>query len=91
MGFLERIKHESLKNKAILYFGCKKSTSDYIYWDLLADYVDSSILDLKVAFSREGEWEYVQKLLKWDLESIQKLINEDNAYVYICGNLEMGK
>lgn len=54
LAFLQEIKAKQMKNKCVLYFGCKKSTSDYIYRDELADYVDNKILDLKVAFSREG-------------------------------------
>jgi len=33
MAFLSEIESQKLKNKALLYFGCKKSTSDYIYRD----------------------------------------------------------
>ena len=74
IAFLEEIQAKSLKNKAVLYFGCKKSTSDYIYRDQLAEFVDQKLLDLKVAFSREGEWKYVQALLKWDSDQVKDLI-----------------
>lgn len=49
-------------------------TSDYIYRDQLAEFVDQKLLDLKVAFSREGEWKYVQALLKWDSDQVKDLI-----------------
>ena len=77
----------------VLYFGCKKEELDYIYRDELEGYKNEGILkDLHVAFSRKdpSKKEYVQHLLRNNSESTYKLLNDEGAYIFVCGGVKMG-
>jgi NADPH-ferrihemoprotein reductase len=75
-----------------LYFGCRTRLDDYIYQDELAAFQKAGDLDhLFVAFSREqNEKLYVQHLLKKNDAETWKLIDQEGAYVYVCGGVRMG-
>lgn len=77
-----------------LFYGCRKSTEDFLYKDEWAQY-QSELGDkfsFKVAFSREppfkpdGSKIYVQDLIWEDREAIADEILNKKAYVYICGD-----
>merc|ERR1711916_347810 len=73
---------------AVLFFGCRSESIDYIYRDELEEYLDQGVLsDLHVAFSRDGDQKvYVQHLLKDQADAMWSLISDQHAYVYICGD-----
>jgi NADPH-ferrihemoprotein reductase len=78
----------------ILYFGCKTSSQDYIYRDEMEAWAQNGVLDhLRVAFSREtvGKKVYVQHLLADHSEETWKLLEQEGAYVYVCGAVKMGQ
>ncbi len=71
---------------AMLFFGCRKSTEDFIYADELKAAHDDGIIDLHTAFSREGpERIYVQDVIRRQGAAVWKLI-EDGAVIYVCGD-----
>lgn len=70
----------------ILYFGCRKSEEDYLYYEELAEYVKNGSLILHTAFSREQPHKvYVTHLLEQNKEEIWRVIGEQNGHIYICG------
>lgn len=75
-----------------LFFGCRNRDHDWLFRGEMEAHVDAGILTrLHTAFSREqkrsdGGRLYVQDRLKEEGERITKLIMEDNASVYICGD-----
>ena len=48
--------------------------------------------DLHVAFSRKdpSRKEYVQYLLRKNSESTHTLLNDEGAYIFVCGGVKMG-
>lgn len=102
MGFLEE-RHELVNNgksilskdsgplgPAHLFFGCRSSTTDYIYQKKLESYTKNGVLSadgLHVAFSREKDHAkvYVQDLILENGDKLWKLIGA-GATVYICGD-----
>lgn len=77
----------------ILYFGCKKRDLDFIYSDELNAFEKEGILtEMHLAFSREqNEKVYVQHLLAKNAKDTWKLIDEQGAYIYVCGAVKMGQ
>ena len=77
----------------ILYFGCKNKDLDFIYSDELNKYEKEGVLtDMHLAFSREQkEKVYVQHLLAKNSSDTWKLIEEEGAYIYVCGGVKMGQ
>lgn len=73
--------------ETVLYYGCRNRAEDYLYEEELKHFVDEKVLELHVAFSRDQEEKiYVTHLLKQQGERIWKLIKEDNASIYVCGD-----
>ncbi|GAB1318969.1 NADPH--cytochrome P450 reductase [Madurella fahalii] len=74
--------------KTILFFGCRKSTEDFLYekeWEE-AKQVLGDKFELVTAFSREGPKKvYVQHRLKERAKEINELL-EQKAYFYVCGD-----
>ena len=70
----------------VLFFGCRKSTEDYIYQEELEGYRDGGVLsDLHVAFSREQTQKiYVQHLLEEQGKAMYELL-EKQGFFYVCG------
>jgi len=77
----------------ILYFGCKKRDLDFIYFDELNAYEkEGTLTQMHLAFSRElKEKVYVQHLLAKNAEDTWKLLDEQGAYIYVCGGVKMGQ
>ena len=88
----QRKKLKKVVGENILYFGCKKRSHDYLYEDELRRFRDDGDLHkLYVAFSREqSEKVYVQHLLLKNASETWKLIDEESAYIYVCGGVKMG-
>jgi NADPH-ferrihemoprotein reductase len=84
----------STEGANVLYFGCKRPDMDYLYQDELERYQKEGVLtELHLAFSRSdpaGKKVYVQHLLRQRSAATWKLLDEDGAYVYVCGGVKMG-
>jgi len=76
----------------ILYFGCKKANMDYLYDDEFEGMKKEGLINkLYLAFSRETSKKiYVQHLLEKNSEDTWNLMNNQNAYIYVCGGVRMG-
>ncbi|XP_077338310.1 NADPH--cytochrome P450 reductase isoform X2 [Lithobates pipiens] len=74
--------------ETVLYYGCRHEHEDYLYKEELAKFHKDGVLtQLNVAFSRDQKEKiYVQHLIKKNKEHLWKLINEENAHIYICGD-----
>ncbi|KAK4134260.1 hypothetical protein BT67DRAFT_442173 [Trichocladium antarcticum] len=74
--------------KAILFFGCRKSTEDFLYkdeWEEAKQDLGDKF-ELVTAFSRENSKKvYVQHRLKERAKQINELL-EQKAYFYVCGD-----
>ncbi|MCJ1245479.1 NADPH-cytochrome P450 reductase [Trapelia coarctata] len=74
--------------KTILFFGCRKSTEDFLYkeeWEKFS--TDLPTFSLITAFSREQPQKvYVQHRLKEHAADINALIQNDKANFYVCGD-----
>ena len=80
----------------ILYFGCKKEAHDYLYREELEAWVrDGTLTTLRLAFSRDSPDKkkkvYVQHLLAQDGDTLYKLIEDQGAFIYVCGGVKMGQ
>lgn len=96
-ALLQERRHQKLSLKKsvgtnVLYFGCKKSSLDYLYEDELAAFQKEGILNnLYVAFSREQSQKvYVQHLIAKNAEETWNLIDSESASIYVCGGVKMG-
>jgi sulfite reductase alpha subunit-like flavoprotein len=72
-----------------LYFGCRHKDHDWLYRDEMDAFEKCGIVsNLCIAFSRDGKKEYVQDVMKSDknAERLAKLILEETAAVYVCGD-----
>ena len=74
--------------EAHLFFGCRSKDHDFIYREELERFERSGALtSLRVAFSREGPGKvYVQHLIAEKSAEVARLITEEKASVYICGD-----
>ncbi|XP_030042001.1 NADPH--cytochrome P450 reductase isoform X2 [Microcaecilia unicolor] len=74
--------------ETVLYYGCRHKHEDFLYKEELAQFHKDGVLtQLNVAFSRDQNHKiYVQHLLKKNKENVWKLISEDNAHIYVCGD-----
>ncbi|KAJ4300316.1 hypothetical protein N0V88_002989 [Collariella sp. IMI 366227] len=74
--------------KTILFFGCRKSTEDFLYekeWQE-AKQVLGDKFEIVTAFSRQGPKKvYVQHRLKERAKEINELLQQ-KAYFYVCGD-----
>ena len=72
-----------------MFFGCR-TEQDFLYRKELEEYlVDESLATLDVAMSRVkpgGEKVYVTHKLKERGAEIAKLVIEEGAYIYVCGD-----
>jgi sulfite reductase alpha subunit-like flavoprotein len=78
---------------AHLFFGCRRSTSDYIYREEIAKQLGSGIINqVHIAFSRDDPSNriYVQDLMRQQKELIIRIVFEQRGYLYLCGNTKMG-
>lgn len=100
MAFLQERRYQRLNNKTkskigdtILFFGCRRSTEDYIYEKEIQSYIhDKTLTSYYTAFSRENSNQkiYVQDRLLEISEQIYNYIQNESAYIYVCGATKMG-
>jgi sulfite reductase (NADPH) flavoprotein alpha-component len=89
--FLGMIDQNTKKVSCQLYCGFKSSASFELYQEALQqNLADHKLESLKVAYSREGNRQYVNNLVARDQEKIAKAMNEDGV-IMICGSLAMQK
>ncbi|CAD2213047.1 FAD binding domain/Oxidoreductase NAD-binding domain containing protein, putative [Angomonas deanei] len=82
-----------------LFFGCRRRYEDFLFKEELSSFFQTKVLNsLTVAFSREANdgafWYggcYVQEKLLESALVISELITQKSAYVYVCGDSNMGK
>ncbi|KAH9881851.1 hypothetical protein J1614_001022 [Plenodomus biglobosus] len=74
--------------KAILFFGCRRQSEDFIYaneWKEYKEILGDNFI-MHTAFSRDGPKKvYVQHKLEEAGEEVNKLL-EQKAYFYVCGD-----
>jgi cytochrome P450/NADPH-cytochrome P450 reductase len=82
-GFLQE---RSAIGPAMLFFGCRNASQDFLYEQELKQFAADGIAELNVAFSRgEGPKTYVQHLLAAQADRVWQLI-EQGAVIYVCGD-----
>eukprot|EP01104_Vermistella_antarctica_P015119 TRINITY_DN4899_c0_g1_i1.p1 TRINITY_DN4899_c0_g1~~TRINITY_DN4899_c0_g1_i1.p1 ORF type:complete len:697 (-),score=133.23 TRINITY_DN4899_c0_g1_i1:1270-3360(-) len=96
IGFLAHRQQQLLKGdgtkpgESWLFFGCRHEAHDYLYRSEIESYVDGGVLShLSLAFSRDsedGKVVYVQDKLVENAEEVYRLITEEHASVYVCGD-----
>ncbi len=92
-GFLQEREATSATGKNWLFTGDRQKEFDFHYREELTEYVQSGLLRLDTAFSRDSsEKTYVQDLMLKEKKDLWKWIKEDGAHIYICGDAKaMGK
>ncbi|OQR94143.1 NADPH-cytochrome P450 reductase [Thraustotheca clavata] len=75
----------------VLFFGCRRSTEDYLYADELDAYkANGTLTQLHCAFSRESAQKvYVQHLIAKEGAYLWDMLRQ-GAHVYVCGATVMG-
>ena len=95
MGFLSHRKALLAQSGATkpgsvdLYFGCRHQDHDWLYREEMQSLLQDGVLTkLYTAFSRDGEKQYVQDIMKSPeaSERFAKLLLEDKAAIYVCGD-----
>ena len=93
-GFIQQRAWQKQEGKPVgethLYFGCRNRNVDFIYREELEEYVNDGVLTLHTAFSRDQSHKiYVTHRMKENASDIWRLIGEENAHLYICGDAKM--
>ncbi|GAB3987822.1 hypothetical protein GCM10028807_09200 [Spirosoma daeguense] len=89
--FLGMISQNKSKIPCHLYCGFRNATSFQVYRDLLeTSHSANKLTNLHVAFSREGERQYVSDLLRRDADFIANVLLTKGV-VMLCGSLAMQK
>lgn len=92
MGFLQEraalLKNGKKLGQAVLFFGCRKTSQDYLYREELQGHLQTGALSqLHVAASREGPSKvYVQDLIWEQRETVWQLLQHPKAAIYVCGD-----
>eukprot|EP00903_Cladosiphon_okamuranus_P005985 g5907.t1 len=71
-----------------LFFGCRSESQDWIFRDEMEGFLAKGTLaELSTAFSRDAsEKVYVQHRIKEHGAELSRLMLEEGAYVYVCGD-----
>merc|ERR1712059_148161 len=93
-GFIQERAWQKAQGKNVgeshLYFGCRNKDIDFIYGDELHQYEKDGVLKLHTAFSRDQANKiYVSHRMKENAVDVWRLIGEENAHFYICGDAKM--
>eukprot|EP01102_Stenamoeba_stenopodia_P022531 TRINITY_DN942_c0_g1_i1.p1 TRINITY_DN942_c0_g1~~TRINITY_DN942_c0_g1_i1.p1 ORF type:complete len:678 (-),score=214.25 TRINITY_DN942_c0_g1_i1:157-2190(-) len=73
----------------VLFFGCRFKERDYLYRKELENYEAEGKLVLSTAFSRDTDKKvYVQHRIKENSSFLWKLLEEQGAHLYICGDAQ---
>ncbi|XP_076045478.1 cytochrome P450 reductase [Oratosquilla oratoria] len=90
-GFLQERNYMKEQGKdvgeTVLYFGCRYKAEDFLYEDELQNLVDSGLLTLHTAFSRDQpEKIYVTHLLENNKADVWRIIGKEKGHFYVCGD-----
>lgn len=91
-GFLQKRHHQRVvENKQVgeshLFYGCRKSSEDFLYREELEGYVAEGTCKLYTAFSREqADKVYVTHLLRERMDLVWDIIGVQNGHFYVCGD-----
>ena len=93
-GFIQERAWQKEEGKQVgethLYFGCRNKDVDYIYQEELEQYERDGVLTLHTAFSRDQLNKiYVTHRMRENASDLWRLIGEENANFYICGDAKM--
>jgi len=88
----QKHKKNMMVGDSVLYFGCRRRDSDYLYEEELKQFQEQGVLThLHVAFSREENHKvYVQHLIADHAKETWDLIDRQQASIYVCGGTKMG-
>ena len=72
---------------AMLFFGCRNETKDFIYKDELEKWERQGIVEIKTAFSRpdQGEKKHVNEVFQGDQDRVAELFRAGGK-IYLCGS-----
>ncbi|KAH7117051.1 cytochrome P450 [Dendryphion nanum] len=78
----------ALLGPAILYFGCRDHTSDFLYRDELQQWEKEGIVSVRPCFSKEGPGapKHVPHRMWEDREELATMFGEQNAKIFVCGS-----
>ncbi|KAJ1932026.1 NAPDH-dependent diflavin reductase, partial [Kickxella alabastrina] len=80
-------RREQARADNLLFFGCRRSSADFLYEQQLRRWVDEGWLTLFCAFSREDEGAaYVQRRIGENWCVLWEMISERDAMVYVSGS-----
>jgi sulfite reductase (NADPH) flavoprotein alpha-component len=89
--FLGMINHDCPDTKRLLYCGFRDRASFALYETSINQSIaGGKLASLQVAYSREGEKQYVKDLLVKDAELVAKVL-EEKGVIMLCGSLSMQK
>lgn len=90
-GFIQERAFQREQGKEVgetwMFFGCRRSSEDYIYREELEQYEKDGIIKLVLAFSRDqSDKVYVTHRLLEYASDIWRLIGQLSGHVYVCGD-----
>jgi len=85
-GFLHERQHRQATGANLVFFGCRTRAHDMLFTDELRAWEEASLAEFHYAFSREGKKQYVQDVMKEQQDTLWRLLEEEGAYVFVCGS-----
>ncbi|MCH2175843.1 MAG: assimilatory sulfite reductase (NADPH) flavoprotein subunit [Lentisphaeria bacterium] len=87
-AFVQEREERDAEGKSWLFFGDQHFYSDFLYQtEWLTALKNGSLTKLDVAFSRDQEEKvYVQNRMQENAAELYKWINDEGAYLYVCGD-----
>ena len=87
-GFLHERESQKADGKNIVVFGCRTEKNDILFKDEIKKWKEDDFIDIYYAFSRDDNHDkkYVQDILKEEKDMFWKLIDKEDAVIYICGS-----
>lgn len=91
ISYFEKLYTEKEKNgkqMIKLFFGCRKKNEDFIYETFLKEMEKEQLIELNVAYSRDGDKKhYVQHLIREKGEELAEFLDENvgSVNIYVCG------
>ena len=88
-GFLQERQATGAAGRSWLFFGDRRRTTDYLYGDELAGFMESGTLTrLDLAFSRDSATKlYVQQRMRENAAELFSWL-QDGAHLYVCGDAD---